>query len=304
MILEHRRHSAKSLRKQAVLQLWAHPGIARKVFRIAAHVPGAPLAERAFGQRLAEPSAAGEEITIFASCATDQMAPAAGRALVHILESAGYRVNFPRQQWCCGLVQANAGSFERGLASAAGLAGVLANSPGLIVTPSTSCYGAFVIDAPTWGAVGTAHAAVAARMRHATGFLGELIERRPDLIDQGAPAVRVAYHDSCQSLRQLGLRDEARGVLKACGYEVVDLPDIATCCGFGGSFSLDWPEVADRLAEWKVKALAETGCQVLASDNPGCLIHLRGAARKRGLDLRVAHITELVAERLRFQSVE
>jgi Fe-S oxidoreductase len=79
---------------------------------------------------------------------------------------------------------------------------------------------------------------------------------------------------------------------------VVDLPDIALCCGFGGTFSFDWPQVADRLAAWKLDALAKTGCTVLASDNPGCLMHIAGAARRRGLPVRVAHVLELVSERL------
>jgi len=86
--------------------------------------------------------------------------------------------------------------------------------------------------------------------------------------------------------------------LELAGYEVVDLPDIANCCGFGGTFSLEWPGVAGRLAQWKLDAIAKTGCTVLASDNPGCLMHIEAAARRRGLALRVAHVLELVAEHL------
>jgi len=111
-------------------------------------------------------------------------------------------------------------------------------------------------------------------------------------------SLKIAYHDSCQTLRQLGLKSEPRRVLELAGYEVVDLPDIANCCGFGGSFSLEWPRVAERLAEWKLDAIAKTGCAVVASDNPGCLMHIAAAARKRGMELRVAHVLELVAEHL------
>jgi Fe-S oxidoreductase len=208
-------------------------------------------------------------------------------------------VVFPRGQWCCGLVAANAGDFAEGRRLCEGLAGRLADSSdGPIVTPSTSCYGAFVADAAEWGVSSAPHQSVAGRMRHATGFVLDLLEARPELVATGARPVRVAYHDSCQSLRQLGLRAEPRRVLELAGYEVVDLPDIANCCGFGGSFSFDWPEVAERLAQWKLNALAETGCELLASDNPGCLLHLERAAARRGMQVRVAHILELVAERL------
>jgi len=109
---------------------------------------------------------------------------------------------------------------------------------------------------------------------------------------------RVAYHDSCQTLRQLGLKTEPRRLLELAGYEVIDIPDIANCCGFGGTFSIEWPKVAGRLAEWKLDAIAKTGCSIVASDNPGCLIHIATAARGRRVDLRVAHVLELVAEHL------
>src|SRR3989442_11388490 len=81
-------------------------------------------------------------------------------------------------------------------------------------------------------------------------------------------SLKIAYHDSCQTLRQLGLKSEPRRVLELAGYEVVDLPDIANCCGFGGSFSLEWPRVAERLAEGKLDANRKTGCGGVASGKP------------------------------------
>jgi Fe-S oxidoreductase len=111
-------------------------------------------------------------------------------------------------------------------------------------------------------------------------------------------SLKIAYHDSCQTLRQLGLKSEPRQLLDLAGYEVENIPDIANCCGFGGTFSLEWPRVAERLVDWKLDAIAKTGCTVVASDNPGCLMHIEAAARRRGMDLRVAHVLELVADHL------
>src|SRR5256712_14049813 len=85
-------------------------------------------------------------------------------------------------------------------------------------------------------------------------------------------SLKVAYHDSCQSLRQLGLKDEPRRVLELAGYEVVDLPDIANCCGFGGSFSLGGPRVAERLAGWELGAAAHTGCAGAPHGHPRPLV--------------------------------
>jgi Fe-S oxidoreductase len=176
------------------------------------------------------------------------------------------------------------------------LAESLRDSKGLIVTPSASCFGAFTIDAPDWGA--SASEEVRSRMRDSTRFALQVLQSKPRLVDSDGMSLKIAYHDSCQSLRQLGLKSEPRRLLELAGYEVVDLPDIANCCGFGGTFSLEWPRVADRLAEWKLDAIAKTGCAVVASDNPGCLTHIAAAARDRRMHLRVAHVLELVAEHL------
>ncbi len=240
----------------------------------------------------------GPTATIFASCLVDRVLPAEGEALERILRAAGFRVAFPREQWCCGLICANAGKFELGAKLSRQLHTALEGSLGPIVTPSASCFGAFTMDAAEWGVDTEGREAVAARMRDSTRFVLELLEERPELIDRDLTKTRVAYHDSCQSLRQLGLKAEPRRVLELAGYEVVDLPDIANCCGFGGTFSIEWPDVAGRILEWKLEAVAKTGATILASDNPGCLMHIGGGANNRGLRLRVSHVLELVAERL------
>lgn len=241
----------------------------------------------------------GRPVTIFASCLVDRITPEAGEALNRILLAAGYRVEFPEDQWCCGLICSNAGDFERGARLCGRLIAVLEASQGPIVTPSASCFAAVTIDSADWGVDGARAAAVRERMRDSTRFVLELLEGRPSLVRRpNGLRPRVAYHDSCQTKRQLGLVTEPRRVLELAGYEVIDLPDVANCCGFGGTFSLDWPEVADRMVQWKLDAVARTGCVVVASDNPGCLMHIRAGASRRGLDLRVAHVLELVAERL------
>jgi L-lactate dehydrogenase complex protein LldF len=301
-ILEHRRSAKKPVWKTAVLDLWAST-LSDSALRLAAPfsrlVPGAPaaLATKPFRDRV-QPGGSGEPATIFASCLVDRVLPGEGEALEKILLAAGYRIEFPPAQWCCGLICANAGKFELGAKLSRQLHAALEGSSGPIVTPSASCFGAFTIDAADWGVDPTGREEVASRMRDSTRFVLELLQLRPELVRSDLPRTRVAYHDSCQSLRQLGLKAEPRRVLELAGYEVVDLPDIANCCGFGGTFSIEWPEVADRILDWKLEAVGKTGAAILASDNPGCLMHIGGGARNRGQELRVAHVLELVAERL------
>jgi len=300
-ILEHRKVGRKSLRKKALLGLWKRPELADRVLRAGAPfsglVPGTPrLARIPYRDSVLPSDVDGEPLTIFASCMVDRVQPQAAVALERIATAAGFNVGFPKGQWCCGLITANAGDFKGGAALHASLAKSLENSKGLIVTPSASCFGAFTLDAPDWGA--DVSEDLRSRMRDSTRFVLELLARNPDLVDANSMSLKIAYHDSCQSLRQLGLKSEPRHLLELAGYEVVDIPDIANCCGFGGTFSLEWPRVAARLAQWKLDAIGKTGCTVVASDNPGCLMHIEAAARKRGMELRVAHVLELVAERL------
>jgi len=300
-ILEHRRRGRKSLRKRAVVEMWKRPGLADRALRAAAPfsglVPGAPrLSPSPYRDRKRLPEVDGEPLTIFASCLGDRAWPVAVVALERIATAAGFNVGFPKAQWCCGLIAANAGDFHAGKELGLELASSLGDSKGLIVTPSASCFGAFTMDAAAWGL--RVDPELTGRFRDSTRFVLKLLERTPSLVNGERMSLKVAYHDSCQSLRQLGLKTEPRRVLEMAGYDVVDLPDIANCCGFGGSFSLEWPGVAARLADWKLDAIAKTGCAVVASDNPGCLMHIAAAARRRGVELRVAHVLELVAEHL------
>ncbi|HVD48335.1 MAG TPA: LUD domain-containing protein [Candidatus Limnocylindria bacterium] len=302
-ILEHRRQGRKSLRKKALLGVWKRPELADRLLRAGAPfsslVPGQPrLARVPFRDQVdgVEDHRGDQPLTIFASCMVDRMLPEAAVALRQIADIAGYTVGFPKGQWCCGLIAANAGDFAGGADLHNQLAQSLGNSKGPIVTPSASCFGAFTIDASGWGA--EEEEPLRSRFRDSTRFALELLAKRPELVRANGRDIRVAYHDSCQTLRQLGLKAEPRRLLELAGYEVVDIPDIANCCGFGGTFSVEWPRVAERLAKWKLDAIAKTGCTVVASDNPGCLIHIATAARRRRIDLRVAHVLELVAEHL------
>lgn len=302
-ILElRRRDHPMTAGKRALLATWAHPVTARSALRVGGALAPAlgplELAGRPFRSRV-QTGGDGEPVTIFASCLVDRMTPGAGEALQRILHAAGHRVQFPPGQWCCGLMCANAGDYSRAVRLERHLVRHLATSEGPIVTPSASCFGALTIDAAGWGPEPPGYEGVAARLRDSTRFVLDLLRGRPELVrPPDAARPRVAYHDSCQTKRQLGLVAEPRRVLELAGYEVVEMPDIALCCGFGGTFSLDWPQVADRLAEWKLEALAATGCTTLVSDNPGCLAHIGSSARARGLDIEVRHVLELVAARL------
>ena len=91
---------------------------------------------------------------------------------------------------------------------------------------------------------------------------------------------RIAYHDSCHMLRELGISAEPRSLLERTGAALVQLPRPDLCCGFGGTFSVRQPEVSVAMADDKLAAASNADALVTA--DPGCLMHLRGRADRTG----------------------
>jgi Fe-S oxidoreductase len=108
----------------------------------------------------------------------------------------------------------------------------------------------------------------------------------------------VTYHSFCQSTNVLGIGETGRRLLRAAGVRLVELPEATVCCGFGGATSIDYPEVGQGIVSRKLDNVRSTQAHVLCTDNPGCLLHLRGAAQAAGDQFQVRHIAEILAERV------
>jgi Fe-S oxidoreductase len=107
----------------------------------------------------------------------------------------------------------------------------------------------------------------------------------------------VTYHDSCQGLNALGLNEAPRRILGAVlGHEVRNLSESRVCCGFGGSFSFDYPRISERLMNRKLDDAEATGALEIVTDNQGCILQLRGGSDAQGRPLEVLHLAQLVAE--------
>jgi L-lactate dehydrogenase complex protein LldE len=107
----------------------------------------------------------------------------------------------------------------------------------------------------------------------------------------------ACYHDSCSSLRDMNVRDEPRKLL-ACveGLSVRELSDRDVCCGFGGLFSVKYPEISERMADDKIADARSTGADMLLAGDLGCLLHLAGRMKRRGNAMRVRHAAEVLAD--------
>ena len=254
--------------------------------------------------------AAGKTVAVFPGCITDRLYPEQGQAVTDTLRHLGARVVYPAGLGCCGLPSSNSGDEAGALRMARQTIRALERTRAdVIVSGSASCvamiaqdYVHLFRDDPAWLVRAEG---VARRVMDFTTFLttvaklpaGSLVASQPSgLVPDGT----VTYHDSCQALNALGVSAEPRRLIAdVLGYRIAELAESSLCCGFGGSFSFEHPRVAERLLRRKLEDADATGARVLVTDNQGCIMHIRGGADASGRPLRVVHIAELLAERLR-----
>jgi iron-sulfur cluster protein len=249
---------------------------------------------------------AGQSVALFPGCMTDRFYPEQGEAIVTVLEALGAKVVYPEGLHCCGLVNQNSGDLDHALALARQtIASLEATEADWIVSVSASC-GAMILqdylhqfrDETAWLARAER---LAARVMDFTSFLvnvAKLPEGSLANVDGGGR--EITYHDSCQGLNALGLSDEPRHLIeRVMGDTIAELPENTLCCGFGGTWSVDYPDVAKRLMDRKLNNAQSTGARTIVTDNQGCIMHLRGGSDAEGRKLEVRHIAELLAERVR-----
>jgi L-lactate dehydrogenase complex protein LldE len=134
---------------------------------------------------------------------------------------------------------------------------------------------------------------MAAKTWELTRFLVEVM--RVDSVDSCYPA-KCAYHDSCSGLRELGIREQPRQLLSLVkGLSLAEFDDRDVCCGFGGTFSVKYPEISTRLVSNKVSDLDQTSADALLGGDLGCLLNIAGRLRREGSATKVFHIAEVLA---------
>jgi Fe-S oxidoreductase len=246
--------------------------------------------------------AAGLTVAYFPGCITDWVTAEIGEATIRVLEALGCAVFFPPSQHCCGLVALNSGDRPHARTMARQTIEMLEEvEADWILSSSTSCFGAMVddyqhlfADEPEWR---ERAAAQAQRMIDFTTFVDRVAQLPPLQWDRPGP--RVTYHDACQSHNALGIYSAPRRIItEVLGLELVEMKDSTVCCGFGGSFSVDYPRVSSILTERKLANAQPTGADLIVADNPGCLMQIQGMLHSQGSAMRAVHLAQLIDERL------
>jgi L-lactate dehydrogenase complex protein LldE len=240
----------------------------------------------------------GQRVSLFVTCIGDQLFPSAGLAVVEVLERLGYAVDFPKDQTCCGQPAFNSGYRNEARVVARHFLKTFESSE-YIVVPSGSCtsmithhfHDLFRKEPETLARV----EALGRRVYEFATFLTEVAK----VEDVGARFEDVVtFHDGCHGLRELQIRSAPRRLLaKVRGLELREMLPAEECCGFGGTFSVKFPEVSGAMARTKIKAITETGANTVVSLDSSCLMQIQGAMARAGLKIRTMHLAEVLASR-------
>jgi L-lactate dehydrogenase complex protein LldE len=237
-------------------------------------------------------------VALFVTCLVDLFRPSVGFAAVKLLEQAGCRVAVPGQT-CCGQPAYNQGDRVDTIAIARQTMAALTGYD-YVVVPSGSCAGMLkkhyveLFDAA--GADGAAARDLAARTFELVSFLTDV---RGTRAVEASLAVRATYHDSCSGLRELGIKQQPRDLLRTVrGLELVELPDAEVCCGFGGTFCVKYPEISTKMVSDKTADIEATGAELVLAGDLGCLMNMAGRLKRQGSRVEARHVAEVLAGEL------
>lgn len=232
---------------------------------------------------------AGTTIALFVTCLVDTVRPSVGRAIVGILETLGLRVTVPDSQTCCGLPFFNNGYRKEAAALARRTVHAMSDVDWILV-PSGSCAWLLREVLPELLPEGASFAARVVEF-------SEVVASFPSWTASARGVTSVTYHPSCHLLRGLGIRDAPKRVLeRIAGLNVIPLQQEEECCGFGGSFSVRFPQVSTAMMQDKLVHVGQTGADAVVVTDVGCLLQLDGGLRRRreGHVARVLHLAELL----------
>lgn len=242
------------------------------------------------------------KVGLFIPCYINAIYPEVGIASYKLLKHAGVEVDYPLDQTCCGQPMANAG-FEEEAARLALRMEALFEPYDYVVGPSGSCV-AFVK---------LYHPHILEKQQHRCLNSGKMYDICEFLHDQvkleNLPAVfphKVSIHNSCHGLRELHLSapselnipyfSKLRDLLALVkGIEVVEPKRVDECCGFGGMYAIEEPEVSVCMGQDRVKDHLGTGAEFITGADSSCLMHMEGVIKREHLPIRTIHVVQILA---------
>ncbi len=237
------------------------------------------------------------QVQLFITCLAEQFYPGTLEKMVSILERLGVEPIFPAGQTCCGQPMYNSGFQSEARKLAHNWLHTFSQSDALVVSPSGSCVDMVRHHYPELFPEGVPEHTQAKELAARTFEFTEFLVHRLGVTDLGARFPhKVTYHASCHYLRGLGLRQEARQLLAGVrDLELIPLAEEDVCCGFGGVFSVIYPEVSRAMMENKVRNIIASGAEAVVACDAGCLMNIGGGLRRAGSSIQALHIIDVLA---------
>lgn len=235
------------------------------------------------------------KVQLFIPCFIDQLYPQTAFNMLKVLQKAGCTVEYNSNQTCCGQPAFNAGYWEDAKEVCTKF---LKDFDGAdyVVAPSASCTG-FVRNYYPKLFDNSSHHNDVKDLKERTFEFSEFLVNVLKIDNLGARLdMKATYHDSCAGLRECKIKEEPRKLLSQVkGLELVEMNDVETCCGFGGTFAVKFEPISIGMADQKVTNARETGAQCIISTDHSCLMHLDGYIRHKGFPMKTMHIADVLA---------
>ena len=215
--------------------------------------------------------------------------------MIKVLRKAGCEVAYNTNQTCCGQPAFNAGFWDEAKSVCYKFLKDF-DTADYIVAPSASCVGfvknyfSKLFDDP---AILSQVENTGKRIFEFSEFLIDVL--RMDNIGASLNA-KATYHDSCAALRECKIKESPRKLLSNVkGLELIEMNDVETCCGFGGTFAVKFEGISIGMADQKVTNALSTGASLIISTDLSCLMHMDGYIKGKNLPLKTMHIADVLA---------
>ena len=234
-------------------------------------------------------------IQLFIPCFVDQVFPDTAFNMIKVLEKLGCTVHYNVNQTCCGQPAFNAGFRDESKDVCVKFIKDFGGAD-YIVAPSASCVGFVRNYYPSLFDNSSYHNEVRDLQKRTFEF-SEFLVKILQVENIGASLQgKATYHDSCAGLRECKIKDEPRKLLsKVKGLELLEMNDVETCCGFGGTFAVKFEAISTAMADQKINNAIQTGADFIISTDLSCLMHLDGYIRYKGYGLKTFHIADVLA---------
>lgn len=235
-------------------------------------------------------------VDVFIPCFIDQFYPDTAWSFVKVLEKAGCEVKYNPEQTCCGQPAFNSGYWNEARTVARKFIQDFDEAE-IVVAPSASCTGFVRNYYHKLFAEDEVNLEKSKALKKRIFEFSDFMINHLQISEVGAVFNhKVTFHDSCAGLREYGIKSEPRQLLeKVKGLDLVEMENLETCCGFGGTFAAKFHHISSAMTEQKVENALKTGAEYIVSTEASCLMNMDAYIRKQNLPIKTIHLVDVLA---------